>query len=61
MVSTMKKTTPDERGYPRQVRMTDEFHAAAVKAAAADGKDFSGYVRDLIAADLKRRERTAKR
>ena len=41
----------DQRGYPRQVRMTDDDHARAVALAVADGKTFSEYMRDLVTAD----------
>lgn len=45
----------EDRTFPRQIKMTDAFHGAAVAAAAAERKSFSEYVRDLIAKDLRQR------
>lgn len=52
-----QKLAPEDRRSPRQIRMDEAEHATAVKQAAAAGKTFSDYVRDLIVVDGKRRAR----
>ena len=51
----------DERQHPRQVRMTDEFHSAAVARALANKEKFGVYVRRLIATDMERSARKGAR
>lgn len=55
------KKAPEDRTVPRQIRMSDAFHAQAMGQAAGAGLDLSAYVRGLIEADGKRAAKQAAR